>query len=207
MDIHCFGCSWSHDLYENSWPKILAKRYPQHTIYNYSMPASDILFSIYCMTKVKPRKNTKNFFIFQGTGSGRISSYNKFLPQQFLIGQGNYKSMDENKLKEFSNFKRITRGMGKESPKFFKQYFNFISDEIIDFEYDVYIKYARTLADYTFTQREKVDGVDCLVTDCFNNHKNYKKYICDSAGQHLGEDGLQKQVDWIEKKLEFLNVD
>lgn len=65
MRIHCFGCSWTFDIYENSWPQILANRYPQHQIYNYSMEATDPLYSLYCMSKIKKQKTIFLYFKVQ----------------------------------------------------------------------------------------------------------------------------------------------
>lgn len=116
--------------------------------------------------------------------------------------------MDSERLRKFCNLKRVTGGVCINARlKFQKEYFRFISDQTIDFQYEAYIKYAQGLADFTFTQWHEIDGLNCLVRDCFINLRQYKRYVCDGDGMHLGSEGLQKQVDWLTDKLDFLNVD
>ena len=206
MRINCFGCSHTHDLYpkESSWPKELSKMYPQHIVYNYSLPGSSALWSLFCIRQAE--KHPGDINIFQSTSSNRVTVWNANPLNHKMINDNNYFKLDHKRFKAEDSVKYVTPSI-RDYSEFKRQYYDFITRDTSEFLHQELLKISISLADYSFAQLDSYDlGHDCFIDEIGN--KRYRKLVCDGKGQHLGAEGAKVQAEWIAEKLgDKLNVE
>jgi len=195
MNIHCFGCSFTHDLYGYSWPYYLSKKLKNHKVINYAYPGSDVLYSIYCMEKIQ--KNDNDFFIFQGTGWARLCTWQEFKPTPLVTQvKNNYFIIKDSTIQE--NYKMKTMNFGMEETRFYKDYYGYMTDCTLKVQWYAYLNCAKQYADFSFTQIKKIKNFDSF-QDSIGKEK-YNSYVRDN-GFHLNAEGCVLQADWVKEKI------
>lgn len=206
MRINCFGCSHTNDFYDDqsSWPKELSKMYPQHIVYNYSLPGSSASWSLYCLRQAE--KHPGDINIFQSTGSDRVTIWNANPLARTMINDGNYFKLDFERYKKEGLVKTITPAV-KDHQKFVRHYYDLMTHETSVFLHTELVKSSIALADYSFSQMKSYGvGHDCFFEEIGN--KRYHKMVCDGDGKHLSAEGAKVQAQWIAEKLgDKLNVE
>ena len=199
MNIHVFGCSFSNDLYGWSWPRELAKMLPDYKIYNYSMPGSDVLWSLYCMDQVE--KTNDDFLIFQSTTSCRVTTWSvDFKVSDYFTQDNNYFYLDKHEMTKLFNFTYCSpASIESNVAKFKKSYYKHMPYEIMRFQHKVNIERGVAKCDYSFSQKNKEDGLVTLMEEW--GKKKYRKHVFDGAGMHLSHEGCKLQAQWVANKI------
>ena len=206
MRINCFGCSHTNDFYDDqsSWPKELSKMYPQHIVYNYSLPGSSSAWSLFCMRQVKKQPGDIN--IYQSTSANRVTTWIGNPLDTTMLNENNYYKLGNSLFMEKSLVKLVTPSV-EAYKKFRKFYFDFMTEETSTFMHTEYLKSSMSLADYSFAQLKNYNqGHDCFIDEIGKDR--YMELVCDGQGMHLNSKGAKIQAEWIAEKLgDKLNVE
>lgn len=208
MNIHCFGCSWTYDLYLNqsSWPQELSKLCPQHNIYNYSLPGSDNVWSLFCMQQIK-KQYPNDFFIYQSTNESRITIWSDNpLDNDMIKRHENYFTLDKPQIEKNNNLHTITPST-KKYKKQILGYYKLMTDDTCHFVNKQIIKNNIDIADYSFAQIKTYGlGHDCFIQEI--TEEVYNSLVVDGKMQHLGNKGCLLQAQWVKEKIgDRLNVE
>ena len=203
MKINVFGCSWSHGckgsedfIGKVNWVKELAKKYPQHQFYNYSLTGSSIEFSLAQLARVKDGLN-----IFQITTPFRFFVWDQKVIDRFFKKDEN---LFQYNTKAYKSIECYTLG-NKPNKYFHKMYFTKQNEEAEKSKFLICCDYIKRNTDFCFFHN-RFNNITDFSIPCIKEElgeKSFKRYSWDK-GDHFNEEGCQWVANWIDEKINIL---
>ncbi len=210
MKIGVFGCSFVAGVWPTNYnlAAAIADKCPQHNVYDYSMGGHSMQMINYLFQKFK---HDHDFNIIKVTSPGRLNFFSEY----------DFKNKREWKSDNFNTWefpkeygRHIVRMNYTSSPnsvaspytlksvkKLHKLLYSHINEEIANLENAALQNYLQTQADYVWGHRHYYyydskyhNGI--ALTNQFL--PKFKSYVIDN-GDHLNQEGINLEADWIIK--------
>ena len=219
MTIYTYGCSWSYGVLNDqydvmSWPEKLAEKLPNHNIEDYSLPGTDLQYSVYHLWNNLKSCDLSDIHIFQATAPWRFT----YWPEKCFLQQG----LRTQKTENYSKFKPdVTKSLKRYFPRtddgateqgfvnpdlgFHKKLYHHTTLEQIDCQHQVEIMWANSVANLTFCwfvprpQHHLLRHIPII--DNVLGPKDFQSYVHD-PGQHFNDVGCERVADWVIEQIQ-----
>ena len=224
MKLAVFGCSWSYGTSQHqdikksqpNWVRSLAKLRPDISITNFAFPGTSLGFSCLLHNQFA---SEFDYTVFQITAPRRFTSWPDYFDFKEYMIQYQDNLVQFNSTSAFSYIKRlnpslvefdlgITNGLfnGTRLPvNFTKNYYKFLPEEYLWFEYNTLITYISSKVNLLFyhiyddewplqKQNTKLPAVQKILTQ-----KQFQNYVLDE-GHHFNQAGCEWQANYINDK-------